>query len=112
MNHKDIKPAPKTSESRHADVDYRPFVGGAFNVVNNKKYKDVYGEYLGTCERALKNRDRLELIKNEYQGSAIINGKFPPPHINKIVFTYLMFDGKYYKIGQSSNVKKRFLTMT
>jgi hypothetical protein len=76
-----------------------------------KKYKDVFGEYLGTCERSMENKNMLEQMKSEYENSDIIVGKFPPPHSKKFIFTYMMFDGTYYKLGQSSNVKKRFLSL-
>ncbi len=76
-----------------------------------KKYKDVFGEYLGTCKKSLDNKDKLAKLKLEYENSGFIVGKFPPPHSNKFIFTYMMFDGRYYKLGQSSNVKKRFLSL-
>lgn len=76
-----------------------------------KKYKDVYGEYLGTCNESNENKTRLLNIKNDANIDGIISGKYPPPHIHSIVFTYLLFDGTYYKIGQSTNVKKRFLSI-
>jgi len=74
-----------------------------------KKYKDIYGEYLGTCKRSIDNRIEMANTKIDADADGIINGKYPPPHVKSIIYTYLLFDGSYYKIGQSINVKKRFL---
>lgn len=75
-----------------------------------KKYKDCYGEYLGTCKETIINKEIITNLKNNPIKNTI-NGKFPVPHSHKLMFTYMMFDGNYYKIGQSLDVKKRFLNM-